>query len=250
MGAMSLSKTLPTLMQQLSSSICNALAPELIIDWAHRDMDGLLRNINRAMALTSCIMTVPLAGIMVFGDRFYELWVPTEDAPLLWALTTLAIFGYVFTSGTQILYNVFTTVNKVRSNAVAVLVSGIASILVTLLLVGTTQLGVYAVAGVSSIANLVRNMAFTVPVTAKYLGCKWHQFFPQVGKTAVATVALVLMGILVRAVIPGGSWALFLVAIAVFAVIGFLFNIFFMLNKDEREALARKISGKLKGARS
>lgn len=249
MGAVSLSKTLPTLMQQLSSSVCNALAPELVIDWAHRDMDGLLRNIDRAMALTSCIMTVPLAGIMVFGDRFYELWVPSEDARLLWALTTLAIFGYVFTSGTQILYNVFTTVNKVRSNALAVLASGVASILATLLLVNTTPLGVYAVAGVSSVANLIRNMAFTVPVTARYLGCKWYQFFPQVGKTAVSTFALVAMGLLVRAFVPGGSWGLFFVAVGIFAVAGFFFNVLFLLNKDERVALRRKIVGKLKGAR-
>lgn len=249
MGAMSLSKTLPTLMQQLSSSICNALAPELIIDWAHRDMDGLLKNIDRAMALTSCIMTVPLAGIMVFGDRFYGLWVPSEDARLLWALTTLSVLGYVFMSGVQILYNVFTTVNKVRANAIAVLLSGVVSIVVTIALVEATPLGIYAVAGVSTCVNIVRNLAFTVPVTAKYLGRRWFQFFPQVGKTAVATLALVVIGLFVRAIIPGGSWVLFFAAIAIFAIAGFLFNILFMLDKDERSALRQKIANKLKCAR-
>ena len=113
----------------------------------------------------------------------------------------------------------------------------------------TTPLGVYAVAGVSSVANLIRNMAFTVPVTARYLGCKWYQFFPQVGKTAVSTFALVAMGLLVRAFVPGGSWGLFFVAVGIFAVAGFFFNVLFLLNKDERVALRRKIVGKLKGAR-
>lgn len=249
MGSVSLSKTLYTLMQQLSSSVCNALAPELTIDWARGDREKLLANINRAMKLTSCIMTVPLVGIMVFGDRFYELWVPSQDATLLWELTVLSVFGYAFTSGVQILYNVFTAVNKVRSNAIAVLVSGLASIVITLFLVRTTDLGVYAVAGVSSAMNLIRNLAFMLPVTARYLGCKWYQFYPQVLRSNVSVAALLAIGFLVKAVVPGGSWGAFLIAVGAFAVAGFTFNAAFLLSRDERRALTGKVSRKLRGGR-
>ncbi len=241
MGVVSLSKTLPTLMQQLSSSICNALAPELTIAYAKGDREGLLKSINRAMTLTSCIMTVPLAGIVVLADRFYRLWVPSQDANLLWALTALAVLGYAFTSGTQILYNVFTIVNKVRPNAIAVLASGAASIVVTLVLVRFTPLGVFAIAGVSTVMNLIRNMAFTLPATARYLGYRWYQFYPQVAKTTVSTLMLVILGFVVKSVVPEGSWGPFLLCATLFAIIGFAVNFAFFLSKEERKALLKKV---------
>lgn len=250
MGSVSLSKTLYTLMAQLSSSVCNALAPELTIDWARGDRERLLANINRAMTLTSCIMTVPLVGIMVFGDRFYALWVPSQDSTLLWELTVLGVFGYAFTSGVQILYNVFTAVNKVRSNAIAVLATGLASIVVTLLLVSTTDLGVYAVAGVSSAMNLIRNLAFMLPVTARYLGCKWYQFYPQVLRSNISVLALLVMGFFVKAIVLGGTWGAFVVAVGAFVVMGFAFNAAFLLSRDERRVLVDKIGRKLRGGRN
>lgn len=241
MGVMSLSQTLPTLMQQLSGSICNALAPELTIDWAKGDRDRLVRNVERAMTLTSCIMTVPLVGIMVFGDRFYELWVPSQDAQLLWTLSVLGLFGYAFTSGVQILYNVFTTVNKVWSNAMAVLIGGVVSVVATLTLLNATSFGLYVVAGVPSLVALIRNMTFMLPATARYLGLKWYRFYPQVLKSMVTVAALLVLGFMVKLAIPGGTWPLLISAVALFALMGFGFNALFLLNREERGQLVNKV---------
>lgn len=247
MGVMSLSQTLPTLMQQLSASVCNALAPELTIDWAKGNREKLLKNVERAMTLTSCIMTVPLAGIMIFGDRFYELWVPSQDAQQLWVLSVLGIFGYAFTSGVQILYNVFATVNKVWSNATAVLIGGVVSVVVTLALINATPLALYVVAGVPSLVALIRNMTFMLPVTARYLGLKWYRFYPQVLKSMATVAALLALGFVIKLVIPGGTWPLLISAATLFALMGFGFNAMFLLNREERQMLAEK--AKLAAAR-
>lgn len=71
----------------------------------------------------------------------------------------------MFTSGTQILYNVFSTVNRVKTNSIVVVVSGIFSILLTITLIKYTNIGIYAVAGISTIVTLLRNMLFTLPMT-------------------------------------------------------------------------------------
>lgn len=250
MGSISLSKTMQTLMTQLSGSICNALAPELTIDWAKGDHERLMSNIERAMKLTACIMTVPLVGIIVFSDWFYALWVPSQDAELLWILTILSVFGYVFTSGVQILYNVFTALNKVRTNAIAVLVSGVVSIAITLVLVRTTTLGMFAIVGVSSGVNVIRNLCFMLPVTARYLGCKWYRFYPQVIRSVITVVALIAIGFAVKMLLPGESWALLVAATAAYALIGFTFNFVFLLTKDERSALFNKLQHKVKRAKN
>lgn len=240
MGILSLSKTLPNLMQQLSSSICSVFAPELTINYAKGDMEAVLKDINRAMKLTSVIMTVPFAGIVVLCDRFYQLWVPSQDATLLQALTILSILGYMFTSGTQILYNVFSTVNKVKENAIAMLLSGVVSTVLTLLLVQYTQLGIYAVAGVSVFVCLVRNMIFTIPMTAKYLGCLFFQFYSQVGRTILSSGLLIGAGIAVKPFLPQGSWGAFIISAVVIGILGLLINVFLILNRSER-AFLRKI---------
>lgn len=246
MGVISLSKTLPNYIQQLSASIRNAFAPELTINFAKNDKIAVLKDLNRAMKLTSIIMTIPIAGIVVLGDQFFALWVPSQDAQLLQILSILAILGYMFTSGTQILFNVFTTVNKVRTNAIAMLICGVVSTSITLLMINFTDYGIYAVAGVSTFVNLMRNMIFTVPITAKYLGFKWYQFFPSVGLTVFSSVLLIGIGFLVKPFLPQGSWIKFFLAALIIGCIGLIINIGLVLNKDERNILFLKIRKKFK----
>lgn len=245
MGVLSLSKTLPNIMQQLSASIRNAFAPELTINYAAGNKQAVLRDINRAMKMTSVILTVPIAGIVVLGDRFFSLWVPSQDARLLQTLSVLAILGYMFTSGTQILYNVFSTVNKVKTNAIAMLTSGVVSAAITILMIYFTDLDIYAVAGVSTFVNLARNMCFTLPVTAKYLGFKWHQFYPQVIATVVSSLGIVALGELIKPFLPSGTWLEFFAAALVIGTIGLLINFFALLNKEERAILLGKVKNKL-----
>lgn len=246
MGILSLSKLLPNYMQQLSGAIQSAFAPELTINYATGNKKAVLEDINRAMKITSIIVTVPIAIIIIMGDKFFALWVPTQDAKLLQILSILSILGYMFTSGTQILYNVFTTVNKVKTNSVAMLLSGIISTIITLLVINFTDKGIYAVAGVSTFVNLVRSMTFTVPATAKYLGFKWYQFFPQVGMTVFSSVLLIVLGYLIKPYLFIESWIQFFGSVIVLGVIGILVNIVLILNKDERAYLFEKVRSKIR----
>lgn len=246
MGIISLSKTLPNYIQQFSQSIRNAFAPELTINYAKGDKEAVLKDINRAMKLTSVVMTIPIAGIVVLGDHFFALWVPSQDAKLLQILSILAILGYIFTSGIQILYNVFSTVNKVKQNSIAMLLSGIVSTIITIFFVYNTDYGIYAVAGVSTFVNLFRNMVFTVPVAAKYLGFKWYQFFPQVATTIFSSVFLIFVGYLIKPYLPTKTWGDFFISACIMGVIGLGINIGFVLKKDERKILFYMIKRRLK----
>ena len=141
MGILSLSKIIPNYMQQLSSSIRNAFAPELTINYASDNKEAVLNDIGRAMKITSIILTIPIAIVVVLGEEFFKLWVPSQDAKLLQILSILSILGYMFTSGTQMLFNVFTTVNKVKPNAIAMIVSGVCSTCITIFFIKFTNFG-------------------------------------------------------------------------------------------------------------
>lgn len=67
MGILSLSKTLPNILIQLSESIRGAFGPELTISFAKNDKDNIHRCISRAMKITSVVVTIPAAGLVVMS---------------------------------------------------------------------------------------------------------------------------------------------------------------------------------------
>lgn len=245
MGVLAIARIIPHYMQQLSISIRNAFSPEMVIHYAREDRDSLYRGINRAMKLTSIVMTIPIAIVIVLGKDFFALWQPTQNANTLQILSVLSILGYMFTSGTQILYSVFTTVNKVKQNSIAMLLSGVASCGITILFVKYTSLGIYAVGGVSTVCNLIRNMCFTLPATAKYLGYKWYRFYPQVGMTVLCSFILIGAGMIVRHYCIIDSWLTLTVIAVVLGALYLIINVLIILSKEDRDYLFKLIKRKL-----
>lgn len=241
MGVLSVSKILANLLQQLSTSLTRSFSSELTIDYANGDKEKLKKNILKSMKLTSCIMTIAVAGFITFGKSFFSLWMPSQDAQLLSTLSSLSFLGYVFTSGTQILYNVFNTVNKVKENAIAMICSGIVSISIVFVLIKFTNLGLYAVAGVSTICNLVRNLAFTIPMTAKYLGFKKRTFFPVVCKTVLSSLLIASFSYCILLILPINRWAILIIDAAIVSIFGLILNLVLMLSSNERHYLFNKI---------
>lgn len=237
MGILALSKTLPSILVQLSESVRGAFGPELTISFAKGEKDKIYKTISKAMKITSVVVTIPTAGLVVMSDAFYSLWVPTQDAKLLQTLTTLAILSYLVNSGVVILFNVFSTVNKVKYNSWAMTISGICSFVVTLLLINYTNWDLYAVAGVSSIITIFKNLFFTIPVASKLLDYKWYRFYPQVGISMLCSGMIILIGKSVRLFMPSNTWFTFFLTCGVIGVLGLGANMMIVLDKDERKNL-------------
>lgn len=246
MGVLSLSKTLPSILGQFSDAMTDAFVPEMTINYAKDNKENLLRDIQRGMKISSVTVTIPAAGIVVMSDAFYSLWVPTQDAKLLQILTTLAILSYMINSGIIILHRVFAIVNRTRLSAAAMIVTGVSSLLITWLMIVFTDWDIYAVAGVSSVVTICKNVFFVTPITAVLLGYKWHQFYPQLGITAICSAMIILVGLIVRHFIPINSWLVFFLACGIVGIVGLTLNVMIVLNKEERTYFIAKILRKLK----
>lgn len=143
----------------------------------------------------------------------------------------------MFTSGIQILFNVFQVTNKVKQNSIAMIITGILSLFITVIIIKFTDYGIYAVAGVSSLCNLIRNMTFTIIVTAKYLGFKWNCFYKQVGVTIFSSCVLIIVGSLIKSRVIINSWMSLMFAAFIIGIVGLVINISILLNKQERKNL-------------
>lgn len=246
MGALSLAKTIPNVIIGLAGTLTGVFMPTLTIDFAKNDKEGLKRSLKKGMKLTGVLLTIPLSILIIYGREFYQLWVPSQDAKLLQILSILTCFGLIFTSGIQCLHNVFTVVNKLKINSILLLFSGIISTTIVFILLKTTNLGVFAVAAVSSFVNLSRNMIYTVPFASRYLGFKWNTFFPEVLSSVISVIVLTLVGYIIKQFIVVDSWILLILACGITAIIGLVINMFIVLSNDERKYLLGMIKRRVR----
>jgi len=242
MGMLALAKIMPGFISTLNFTIANVFTPSLIIDYAHSDTKQIVHTINQSSKLISVICSIPLAFLFVYGVEFYKLWQPTQDAWILFVLSTITIFGRVFFTGMQPLFNVFTVVDKVKENSLVTIVNGLIIIVVTLLFVKYTSLGVYAVAGVSVVFCFIKNMVFVIPYSAKYLGLNKYVFFETLRPSLYCTGILCLIGWGMRFVFAADTWGQLILAATLFTIIGFFATVYIVLTRKERSVLFDRLS--------
>lgn len=237
MGILAISKTIPTAIIQLSSVINTSFAPALTKDWAKGNGKEVLNQLRNGMKISSIMLSIPIMTFCVFSVQFYRLWMPSIDSKQLALLSFLACMSLIPWAGPQILYNVFTTTNKLKANSITYLLTGGLNCIIVWLLLNTTTLGVYAIAGVSSVLSIGRNMVFTAPYTARILNLKWTTFYKDVLFSLLCCAINTLIGTIVRVVLSLDGWLGLAIMVLTTAVCTFVIELLLVLNKEERHSL-------------
>lgn len=246
MGMLSVSHTMPTFVSTLNSTIAAAFTPSLMMDYAQNKIDDMVATIRRSAKIISVICSLPLGFLLVFGQEFYSLWQPTQDPGMLHTLSVIIIFGRVFFTGMQPLFDVFTVTNKVRENSIITIVTGLASVGVMYLLLQFTDLDVYAIAGASVVCCFFKNILFVIPFSARYLGLKSTTFYGVLVPSVSCCGILCLWGWVQKLLFQPDSWMELLLSGAVFVSVGLFLTATIVLNREERRHLIGLVRAKLK----
>lgn len=241
MGVLAVSKTAPTIITSLAGTICSAYTAELTLTYAKENLSVFLKRIESAMKVSSVLISVPVMLLVVLGNRFYSLWQPTMDAQKLAILSFLACAPLIPMCGTQILSNVFTVTNKLKVNSLSVVLCGILNIVMVVLSLEYTNAGLYAVAGISSIIQILRNMIYTVPYAAKYLNLGWKYFYKDVLTSILCCVTSGVIFAVMQLLFKVNSWITLIIISSLGCVISVILNMYWVLNKDERKILVEKV---------
>ncbi|MDF2608472.1 MAG: Na+-driven multidrug efflux pump, partial [Bacillales bacterium] len=144
------------------------------------------------------------------------------------------------------IYGVFTVTNKLKTNAIVLLTTGVLNVAIVFLLVRTTNLGIYAIAGVSTVLSIIRNLVFTVPYGAKYLGLKWTTFYPEVFKSILGFIIITGLGFSINHLVEIESFVSFFLFAGLTGVVGLVLNSLIVLSNSERKYLKNIIIRKLR----
>ena len=236
MGVLSLAKTVPSLITGLMGTVVNVFSPNFTILYAENRHEELFASVRQSMKIMGLITNLPIIVLIVCGQEFFRLWQPTQDAQALQILGLLSIGVLFFSGGINCMYNIFTVVNKIRVNSLVVLGTSFFGAVCTLILLKTTSLGVYAVAGTSTAVALFRNLLFTAPYGAKCLNRKWYVFYPDIFRPALFAVAssLVCMALL-RFTAQG--WIILACKACFTCAISGAIGFFVILNQNDRNYL-------------
>ncbi|MDU7455584.1 Polysaccharide biosynthesis protein [uncultured Clostridium sp.] len=240
MGVLAVSKTIPNLIVSIVGTIAGIFSPDFTINYAKGDQEALLSSIKQSIRIMSVFVNIPVSILIVFGNSFYLLWTPNEDARLLQVLSILACLTIVVSGGINCIYNVFTVTNKLKLNSMVVLGTGVLNMLIVFILLKTTNLGIFAVAGVSTILSILRNIVFTAPYGAKCLNLKWNIFYPEIFKGILGTIVICCFGYILRKIIVVDSWLSLIYSTAICGTAGLILNGMVVLSKEEIVYLKRK----------
>lgn len=239
MGVLSVAKSMPAMIEGVGGTLASVFFSEMTIYYAKKDTEGLANVVKQSCMIISAMVTIPLAYLIVFGREFYSLWQPTLDPQRLQVISILTCASLIFCAGGHSIATLFTITLHVKESALSVLITGSVSTIITLLLVRTTSLGVYAVAGVSSCLEIVRTLCYMVPTASRYIGLKWWTFFPTIMRSIISTAILGIFGYFMKHLIHVDNWLLLFVSAFIFGGCGLVSNFIIVLDKSAKKNIKK-----------
>ena len=249
MTILSLAKVVPTTLSSLMGTMVGVFAPSITIAYAKGDKKELMDTLKSSNRIMIFMMSIPIAFVTAYGDKFFRLWLSyktAEEVKEIYVLSVLSM-GVLFVSASiQVLYQVFIITKKIKLNSIVIVASGVITTTIVFVLLNTTNLGLYAIAGVSVVVGLIRNMVFTPIYAAKCLEVKWTTFYGDIfmGLASIGIITVVAM--LSKLVLPMDNWITFILCGGFMGCVALVLNFFIVLRKTERQMVLDKVMSKLK----
>lgn len=250
MGRLSVSKQLPMAVSSLLgylSSIFTASLTQLV---ALGKKSELVEEIKFTFRILGTFLTVPFAGIIIYGISFLYLWLPEgvytyAEIIEIYILMMLTLSNIIVNAYMYSLHSLYIAINKVKMYSIVIFVCSVISVFTTIILTKFSGLGVYAIAGTSTIILSLINL-FWVPMYAeKVLNIKTFSFMKTIMKNYIALIMTCIIFKILSNFLVLNNWTYFLLSCMLSALIGYVFAFNFILKKEERKRVKDVISKKL-----
>lgn len=244
MSILSITQIIPMMILGFFSMLSGNFAPEFTRLYAIKDFNGLKAELLRAVRLTGFFSCIPLSLLFAYGDIFYKLWLPTEDAVLLYYLSCIGCLAQIFALPQEPLWNIFTIVNKVRNSSLNLLYNSIAifvTVMLAMYIIEDNILRLMALAGIRVVYGIIRVITFLPIYGAKCLGFSKWTFYPLLLKNAGNILVLSGVSIIFKTIFLTTAWDSLFVGVLFTIIVGLVSVSIFVLNKSDRNFILNRI---------
>lgn len=241
MGVLAIAKTVPTAVMGLIMTVSNVFSPQLTIHYAQNNTKALVEELKRSMKISGFFTNIALGTLIGLGMTFYTLWVPGENIGLIQILSIITLCAHLVGGVINSLFGIFNITNKLKVNSYVILGMGILNTTIVFILLETTSLGILAVAGVSAITGIIKNLTFTPIYVAKCLSIPKDSFYPLITRYIVASLMIIGVAYGIGSTISQYSWVNLIIGGIFCSLAGIVINYFLLFNKNERNRGIKKV---------
>lgn len=245
-GNVAIAKTLPGLFIGLIAVLADSFFPQFLEYYSKKMKDALFTAINNSINILSSISAICLSILIIYSEDFYKLWLPGQNARLLSILTILSLGTVLISCCIYSLFSVFSLTNKVKTNSVVMLASGVISITITYICLKTTDWGVYAIVGVSSGVGIIRNLFFTPWYAAHCLDLPWSFFYKRIMLNLSNVAIMLIIASLLKSMLPVKTWFDLFLNFMAAAMTGGVVSWFLVFSTVQRKVLLSKIISRIR----
>jgi O-antigen/teichoic acid export membrane protein len=236
-GILAVAKTAPLALQVLINVVPTAFNPHLTILFAKESREAFLSELLYTLKITAVLTGIPIAGFIALAPAFFRLWVPSVAGSDLNLLAILTMGQMIAGFGLMPLFYVFTITNKLKWASFSVFITGSLNLLLVIVLLKTTDLGLFAIAGVSSVLEVLRYLVFVPMYASHCLNTKPSTVYPSIIKSLVYMALLIASFLVLHRFLPSSSWLTLGASAMAMAVFGLGIGFVFMLNSSERHRI-------------
>ena len=250
MSRLSISKQLPTAIGGLLGFLANIFAASFTTYVAENNKNALVEEIHFTCRVLGFFLTVPFAGLIVMGQDFFILWLPQNVYDIhaikeIYILMLLTLINVIINAYMYSIHSLFIAVDKVRVYAGMVFVSSIISIVVTIVLVKSTNLEAYAIAGTSTAVLGFVNLIL-VPRYAEYLlELKPFAILKTIFRNYMTLMIVCLIFYGIRSFVNVNTWIRFCLDALLLGLLGYTVCFFTLFDKSSRNRLFITLRKKL-----
>lgn len=177
MGFLSLTKFIPNAIYILLGIIVPIFLPEMLKAYAQNDMGKLKKTLDLSFKAIFLVVLVPLSVFFVYGEVFFKLWLPTQDAQALHILSVITLVPFIVHGTIETVYHVFVITNKLRMASFWGVFISLFNFALVILLCLYSSLGIYSIPVAALISGVLSHLTFT-PLYAAYClqESRWYFF--------------------------------------------------------------------------
>lgn len=244
MGSLSVAYTVPSMISGVIGTISSVFCPQQMYYYAKNDTEKLIKEIKSNMQIMGFFSSIILIEFIVYGKEFFRLWTPNQNIELIYELSIISCTSMLVTGVTSALNNVFLITNNLKENSLFYLGISILDAVLAIALVSVTDLGVYAVAGVSKVVGFIVNITYVPLYSAKCLKVSWNTFYHNIVKYIFCIVLMLSIIFTLKKIFfinQSFNWTYLLINMCFSFVLLTLCNMFLLLNKNDRRKIMNKI---------
>ena len=246
LGLLGVVKNFPVMFVMVYQLTAQLFQPALLKCYAQNDKEGLKSKLTFSMKMSGLVTYIFFAGFVAIGENFYRLWLPGENAGVLYILTILALLPNAFEGIIYPCYYIYTLYVKNKIPCLITVICGILNVVSMYFLIKNTSAGVYAV-----LATTVFVMAITSFITNPIYMCRCLKVNKRfLYKTILRGIfSCAAMSVVLRWIGKGlapDSWISLAGTVLLLVLTGAGIYYLLMFNLEEKKMISQKIRSVLK----